>query len=407
MLFGKSNDRIKKIVVYTVSAAFVLSTGIIGVYALMSRPYESAPYASASDIAVVNGKGIGYYEFLENYRYMYQQYPFFSPGESEYWLRSFVLDQIIAGELVKAEAERAGIKVGKAEIDEVIESQKALYANVDDYYLYLQSIGMTEADLREAVKANLMVEAYIKQLESGATVSDEEVAAEFEARKAEDEALVFEEVQDEVRSDLLEEKKNELLVNHINELMAAAKIEIKDPVINAIRAAEAEDWEKAAAHYQEAIDEDQADPYLRMAFARVLEKLDRGDEAIAAYERAAEVDEGVTAEVQLVLGMAYQDRGMSDKAVEAFRKASEIDGETDGYLHTMLKSEFEALGLDEDAAREQEIIDRIAEEMARQEEEYQKMLEEYLKSLESEQTEGDSSEETSEAGDEEGSDASQ
>ena len=228
MLFGKSNDRMKKIVVYTVAAAFVLSTGIIGVYALMSRPYESVPLASASDIAVVNGKGIGYYEFLERYRYTYQQYPFFSPGESEYWLRSFVLDQIIAGELIKAEAEKAGIKVAKADIDKAIESQKALYSNVDDYYLYLQSMGMTEADMREAVRASLMVEAYIEQLQSTATVSDEEIAAEFEAWKAEDETLVLEEVEEEVRSDLLEEKQNELLINHINELMAAAEIEIKD-----------------------------------------------------------------------------------------------------------------------------------------------------------------------------------
>ena len=162
----------------------------------------------APDIAVVNGKGIGYYEFLERYRYTYQQYPFFSPGESEYWLRSFVLDQIIAGELIKAEAEKAGIKVAKADIDKAIESQKALYSNVDDYYLYLQSMGMTEADMREAVRASLMVEAYIEQLQSTATVSDEEIAAEFEAWKAEDETLVLEEVEEEVRSDLLEEKQN-------------------------------------------------------------------------------------------------------------------------------------------------------------------------------------------------------
>ena len=392
MLFGKSNDRMKKIVVYTVAAAFVLSTGIIGVYALMSRPYESVPLASASDIAVVNGKGIGYYEFLERYRYTYQQYPFFSPGESEYWLRSFVLDQIIAGELIKAEAEKAGIKVAKADIDKAIESQKALYSNVDDYYLYLQSMGMTEADMREAVRASLMVEAYIEQLQSTATVSDEEIAAEFEAWKAEDETLVLEEVEEEVRSDLLEEKQNELLINHINELMAAAEIEIKDPVINAIRAAEDEDWEKAAAHYGEAIDEYEIDPYLHMALARVLDKLERSDEALASYEKAAEVDEGVNAEVHLVLGMAYQDRGMSERAAEAFRRASEIDGETDGYLHTILKGEFEKLGLDEDAAREQAIADRIAEETARQQEEYLRQLD-VPEVLQSEQTEDDSSEE--------------
>jgi len=407
MLFGKSNDRLTKIVVYTVAAAFVLSTGIIGVYALKSRPYEPVPYASASEVAVVNGKSIGYYEFVQTYRYVYQQYPFFSPGESEYWLRSYVLELMIDDELIRAEAEKSGIKVDKGEIDEAIKSLKAMYAKEDDFYLYLQSVGMTEAEVRETVKANLMTQAYIEQLQSAAAVSDEEVAAEFEARKAEDETLVFEEVADEIRSDLLEQKKSQLLANRKEELKAAAQIEIKDPVINAIRAAEAEDWETAAAHYQQAIDEYEIDPYLHMALARVLEKLDRADEALASYQKAAEVDEGTNAEVQLALGMAYQDRGMNEQAAEAFRKASEIDGETDGYLHTILKSEFEALGLEEDAAREQEIIDRIAEEMARQEEEYQKWLDEYMKSLESEQIEGDSSEQSSEAGEQGNSDESQ
>ena len=131
-----------------------------------------------------------------------------------------------------------------------------------------------------------------------------------------------------------------------------------------------------------------------MALARVKLELRRG----SLYEKP-EVDEGVNAEVQLVLGMAYQDRDMGEQAAEAFRKASEIDGETDGYLHTILKGEFEKLGLDEDAAREQAIADRIAEETARQQEEYLRQLDEYLRSLQSEQTEDDSSEETSEADD--------
>lgn len=174
MFIRKTNDRVKKIVVYTVAAAFVLSTGVIGVYALLERR-QGGPVASASEIAVVNGRAIDYWSFVENYYAIYQQYPFFSPGESEYWLRSYVLDQMIAGELLRMEAEKASIKIDKSEVDEIIETQKDSFSNTSDYYSYLQSRGLTEADVRESVRSSLMVEEYVAKLQESATVTDEEI----------------------------------------------------------------------------------------------------------------------------------------------------------------------------------------------------------------------------------------
>lgn len=397
MFIRKTSDRVKKIVVYVVAAAFVLSTGIIGIYALVDQR-QGTPVASASEIAVVNGRSIDYWSFVENYYVIYQQYPFFSPGESEYWLRSYVLDQMIAGELLRAEAEKASIKIDKSEIDTVIETQKASFPSTDDYYSYLQSRGMTEADMREAVRSDLMVEAYVTKLQNTATVTDEEVNAEYEARKAEDDSLVFDEVKETIKSELLAEKKSELLITHINELRAAAKVDIKDPVINAINAAEAGDYGAAATYYRQAIKDSGTDPYLHMALGRVLEKLEDMDGALASFEKAAEVDGGTSPDIQYYLGAAYREREMNDKAAEAFRKASEIDGENDSYLHYILKSEFEDMGLTEDAEREQGIIDRIAEETARLQEEYARLLAGYEGSSETGTDESESSPSTQSEG---------
>jgi len=384
MFIGKKNDRVRKIVTWVVVAAFVLSTGIIGIYALVDRQLGGAQPAYASYIATVNGRGIDYGSFIENYNAIYQQYPYFSPGESQYWLRSFVLEQMIAGELLRAEAEKSSIKVDDAKIDQVIEEYKAAFSDPDDFYGYLQSRQMTEADFRKSVRSSLMVEEYIARLQETATVTEEEIAAEFEARKAEDESLVFDEVKDTIESELLAKKRDELLTTHIQELRNSASVEIFDPVINAINAAESGNYEAAAEYYNEAIDSGgEDDPYLHLALGRVLEKLEDMDGALAAFEKAAEIDGGATAEIQLYLGMAYKEREMTDKAVEAFRKASEIDGETDSYLHSILKSEFEELGLTEDAQREQEIVSRIEEEMAKRYEEYLKQLEEAQQSAES------------------------
>lgn len=393
MFIGKTNDRVKKIVVWVVAAAFVLSTGVIGIYALIDRQPGGVPTASASDIASVNGRRIDYWSFIENFYAVYQQYPYFSPGESQYWLRSYVLEQMIAGELLRIEAEKSSVEVDDAVVDETIEGYKAAFADPDDYLSYLQSRGMTEADLRSSIRSSLLVEAYVAELQEEATVTEEEINAEFENRVAEDESLVFDDVKDAIESELLAQKKDELLVAHIEELRAAANVEIFDPVINAINAAESGDYDTAAKHYAEAIDSGSSDPYLHLALGRVLERLEDMDGALAAYEKAAEVDGGVTAEIQLYLGLAYNEREMTDKAVEALRKASEIDGETDPYLHTILQSEFEGLGLTEDAEREQQIIDKISEETAKMYEDYLSQLEEEQKAAEAD----DSSEEPTEA----------
>lgn len=181
-------------------------------------------------------------------------------------------------------------------------------------------------------------------------------------------------MKDTIKNQLLSQKRSQLLIAKIDELRAAAKVEIKDPVINAINAAEADDYETAATYYRKAIEESGTDPYLHMALGRVLEKLDDMDAALASFEEAAEVDGGVSADIQFYLGMAYREREMNDKAAEAYRQASEIDGENDSYLHAILKGEFEEMGLTEDAEREQGIIDKITEDTAKLQEEYERML---------------------------------
>lgn len=398
MFIRKTSDRFKKAVVWIVAAAFVLSTGIIGIYALVDRRSGGVPSAMASDIASVNGRGIDYWSFIENFYAVYQQYPYLSPGESRSWLRSYVLDQMIARELLRAEAERSSIKVDEAVVNETIDGYKTLFSDSDEFRDYLMSRGMTEADLRRSVRSSLMIEAYVEKLQEQAVVTEEEINAEFEARLTEDEDLVFDDVKDTIEGELLAKKRDELLIAHIEELRAAAKVEIFDPVINAINAAESGDFETAAKYYNEAVEAGSSDPYLHLALARVLEKLEDMDGALAAYEKAAEVDGGVTAEVHLQLGLAYNERGMTDLAVEAFRKASEIDGETDPYLHSILESEFEGLGLTEDAERERQIIDKISEETAKMYEEWLKQLEEAQQTAESDDSSEDAEETAEQSG---------
>ena len=172
MFIRKTSDRFKKAVVWIVAAAFVLSTGIIGIYALVDRRSGGVPSAMASDIASVNGRGIDYWSFIENFYAVYQQYPYFSPGESQYWLRSYVLDQMIARELLRAEAERSSIKVDEAVVNETIDGYKALFSDSDEFRDYLMSRGMTEADLRRSVRSSLMIEAYVEKLQEQAVVTE-------------------------------------------------------------------------------------------------------------------------------------------------------------------------------------------------------------------------------------------
>jgi len=91
------------------------------------------------------------------------------------------LDQMIQEELIKQEADKAGITATEADIDSEITLWKGRFPSENDFNSWLQQNGMTEADFRKEMPTQLRIR---KLLEPKATVTDEQVKQYFDENKA-------------------------------------------------------------------------------------------------------------------------------------------------------------------------------------------------------------------------------
>ncbi|WP_050181672.1 foldase protein PrsA [Domibacillus robiginosus] len=90
-------------------------------------------------------------------------------------------ESLIAEKIVEKEAAKENIKVTDKEIQEELDATIESYGGEDAYKSALESSGMTEADMKEEVKAYLQT---VKLLESRIKITDEEINTYFEENKA-------------------------------------------------------------------------------------------------------------------------------------------------------------------------------------------------------------------------------
>ena len=183
----------------------------------------------------------------------------------------------------------------------------------------------------------------------------------------------FEQAQEELKSKVRENKGRDKIMEWFTALREAAKIEIKDPAMQAHKFALEGAWQEAADAYQMAIVANEGDPYLHSALAQVYEQQDELDLALEQYELGAE-KAGTDAELWLIVGMMHQERENQEKAVDAYRQASEADP-MNLLLHLQLMDAYGRLGED-DLVKVEEgkitAIQKLYEERQRAAEELQK-----------------------------------
>ncbi len=143
-------------------------------------------------IAVINGQEVGdtVYNFYYNYNMDsisgygleegsdLQKY-FFSNVESYAWQTA------IGSVYAQLACEELGIKVTEKDIDEYFDANFRAYFQTDeDLQDWLTESGYTEDEWREVIKSQLYSERFQAHLEEGVEISDEDIAAEYEANAA-------------------------------------------------------------------------------------------------------------------------------------------------------------------------------------------------------------------------------
>lgn len=181
MLFDALRKRFKWLIII-VAAAFALGLLYVGV-----PLFGGNTATSAQVIATVNGNDISYLEHqtaFQNLAYQYQMiYGPLSAADQEF-LQYQALEMVLATKLALDAARKEGIRVPKAEIDEKLREQRAMFESDAAYRQALRDFGMTENDLRRLIEEELLIEKVLERREAEVEITEEELAAAYEAVNA-------------------------------------------------------------------------------------------------------------------------------------------------------------------------------------------------------------------------------
>lgn len=143
----------------------------------LSLVLAAAGSASAADVASVNGEMIS----LEEVNRAVQLLPEFQQLQQE------VLNRLILNKIYIQESKKAGIKIAETEVEDGFAQLRAnIRGGEEAFKAILKERGTTEAELKEGIRTQLLVNAYLKQVDerTNTVVSDDELKRFYEEQPA-------------------------------------------------------------------------------------------------------------------------------------------------------------------------------------------------------------------------------
>ena len=178
----------QKTIIIKLAFAVIILSFVIG-YAMLDAPSGPGGDDTTAEAAVVNGKTITYNDFQSTYGNLYQLYQSiyqdqFTPAlEKQLKLAEKSINSMIDQALMQEEAERLQIDASGKELIEAIAQIPAFQENgVFNKNRYLEVLAyqrMTSDEFETLQRSELIVNKVREQLQSGITVSDADIEAEF------------------------------------------------------------------------------------------------------------------------------------------------------------------------------------------------------------------------------------
>jgi len=144
-------------------------------------------------------------------------------------LQEDALDRLISSLLIQQAVADSGIITTEAEIDVQLEAIKTQFQDDAQFQEVLVAQNLSEDDVREQIAKELPSQRYLEQTLDLAsiTVSEEEIQARYEQEVVTTENVpALEDVRAQIEALIIQEKQQELLAMHVQELRASAEIEI-------------------------------------------------------------------------------------------------------------------------------------------------------------------------------------
>lgn len=195
-----------------------------------------SPGQPGGTIATVDGTSITHEELennVEEMKMMYQMQGQEITPDIENQLRQSVLNELISEILILNEAKQQGFEVSDEDIEEQYQAIVSQYEDEDQLTEILQQEGMTKQDLEEDISRQLTVQKFLDEHtekaleEEGIEVSEEDKKTLYEQLEEQGQDLPdFEEIKPSLRENLIQEERQAIITQMVNELREDATIEI-------------------------------------------------------------------------------------------------------------------------------------------------------------------------------------
>ncbi len=254
-------------------------------------------------------------------------------------LRSSVLDMVIDKELILAEAAKDKINLSKEVIDAEYNKQKESVSagNAENWTSFLNNWAFTEAAFRTYVAENTLYDTYTSLKAEFPAVTDEEITAEYNRRKATNANLVLDDVKEEIKSTLEYERRrtavNDLLAKIRKQADEDGKVEVKDARVLGYRAYETAEYDSSIDYYKAALKESEQDPYLWCSLAMAQAKKGAYEDAMVSIGKAMDLGEDFT--IYLTRAEINAMQKLDDAAYADFESAIKLAGTNLGVLQTI------------------------------------------------------------------------
>ena len=222
----------QKTVLIAVVGLLVVAVGAWFVFSNGEAPSQNGTSEISDTVARVNGEDITRTELENSEAQIAAQQgidttSLDAAGREQ--LQAQALDTLIANALIQQAIANSGLTTTEVDIDAQIETIKSQFPDNAQFQEALSGQGISEADLREQVRGEVATQAYLEQALDIAsiTVSDEEINVLYEQEAATTEDIPpLEDVRGQIESFVIQQKQQELLVAHVQELRSSADIEI-------------------------------------------------------------------------------------------------------------------------------------------------------------------------------------
>lgn len=237
--------------------ALLLAAALL-VTACGSPAVSESPGEEMSDlgepVAYVNGEPIydaQYQKVMERMIWSYEQRGMDFSGEEGDELREqvaeSVLDHLIQEAVLLQEAKKRNLNISNEEVEEKLESLKRQFDTEEAFLQILERTMFTVAELKDALRTEMTIEALLGTAVAGIEVEEVEIRGMYAFYEAQHQAQIqmtkesgefmteeelaamalppYEDIRDQLRTQLLQEKQQTVMTQFVDELMKSSVIE--------------------------------------------------------------------------------------------------------------------------------------------------------------------------------------